>query len=298
MPLVEHKPSTGMSQSPPNNQQGFDGQYSSNYQSLPIAEKNDKPSQPLPSSKPSEEKREKITFAFDQKAYVFSDKSSQYKFMLRATPTLHQQHLTEGIPDYPLIDWCKQFLKKGGCFIDIGANIGSYSVVLADHCSRAYCFEAERMTYHALNGSIALNDKRNIYPYCVAIGSMKNSGKRMTLHTDLTNNYQSTMSELVKENSQGPFEKERPQICSLDSFKLSEISLVKINVNGWELEVFKGAQETLKRSDYPTVIFRADPDSWYKSEKDKLFTFIRATGYEIVPIKNYPHMFIAERAQE
>jgi hypothetical protein len=89
-------------------------------------------------------------------------------------------------------------------------------------------------------------------------------------------------------------------VKTLDSFQISNIGLLKIDVEGFEKNVLQGAQETLKASGYPTIFF----ESWVperegegfpsKSLREELFEYIESTGYRVVPIRGYPEMFIAE----
>lgn len=55
--------------------------------------------------------------------------------------------LANGIYEYNLIKWCEQFLDKNSTFVDIGAHIGTYTILLKDHCKQLYTFEAQRSTF-------------------------------------------------------------------------------------------------------------------------------------------------------
>lgn len=49
--------------------------------------------------------------------------------------------------DYPLIQWCEQYLTSQGVFIDIGSDIGSFSTNLSKVCRSVYAFETNIILY-------------------------------------------------------------------------------------------------------------------------------------------------------
>lgn len=145
-------------------------------------------------------------------------------------------------------------LKKGETFIDIGANIGLMSL----HASRiignrgeVLSFEPLSDTYNILLQNIALNKANNIKAKNIAIGST-NGMVEIFNGTDLNRG----TSSLIKTN-QGQSSRKVP-IKRLDTYldknPIDSITCIKIDVEGWELEVLKGATKTLSGSDAPLCI--------------------------------------------
>ena len=57
-----------------------------------------------------------------------------------------------------------------------------------------------------------------------------------------------------------------------------------------ELYVLKGALETLKQSNYPTILFESN------NENKELFDYIKEIGYKgIIPVGGYKNMFLTEK---
>jgi hypothetical protein len=54
-----------------------------------------------------------------------------------------------------------------------------------------------------------------------------------------------------------------------------------------ELNVLKGAVETLKNSNYPTILFESN------DRNDDLFDFIKQLSYKIVQVSGVNNMFLA-----
>jgi hypothetical protein len=60
------------------------------------------------------------------------------------------------------------------------------------------------------------------------------------------------------------------------------VRLIKIDVEGLELDVIKGAQETILRSNYPSLIFESwTQHEWWDEKREELFSYVKDLGYEI-----------------
>ena len=69
---------------------------------------------------------------------------------------------------------------------------------------------------------------------------------------------------------------------------------MKLDVEGWEINVLKGAQRTLKASGYPPFIFEAWPDAWFAEKKAQLLYYVRDTlKYVVEPIAGTGNIFLA-----
>ncbi len=197
-----------------------------------------------------------------------------------------------GIPEKPLIDWAKQFGDKNKIFIDCGAHMGSYSILLADHFKEVFAFEAQRRTYYQLCGNIFINEKSNITPHHIAV-------------TDKVHAHQTATLSVVSEDGGGStlliprepvLHSERVDTMNLDNYRFDDVGLIKLDIEGNELAALRGAELTLKRSNFPPIIFEANNDDWYEPEKKNLFSYIRSLGYDIAEIRPFENMYVAMTA--
>lgn len=216
---------------------------------------------------------------------TFIDKHSGYLFSAKSSECIEHMKV-HGIFEYSLIDWCSQFLSKDKLFIDIGANIGTYSIILSKYCKEVHAFECSPDTYDNLNKSVLLNNVKNIVTHVEGLGDEeKESIFYLTSRDGGTDSFID-----VPGYTSG---KTIVTIKTLDSFNLTDIGFIKIDVEGFELSCLKGCQQTLKNSNYPPFIFEANHDAWYKNMKIELFEFIISLGYKIHPINGYANMYLA-----
>jgi FkbM family methyltransferase len=191
-------------------------------------------------------------------------------------------YINHGLFESNLIDWVKQFCNKESNFLDIGAHSGTYSISLSNICKHVYSFEPQKMTYYSLCGSVALSNINNITCINIGLGSPEQIGEQ-TLN--IVSNDGGGSSLFV--NNTVVLATETIQINTLDSFNLENIGFIKMDVEENELFVLKGALNTLKKSNYPKILFESN------NSNEELFSFLKKLNYKIIQISGYSNMFLA-----
>lgn len=193
-----------------------------------------------------------------------------------------------GLFESKLIEWAKQFCDKSKSFIDIGAHTGTYSVSLSNYAKHVYSFEPQKMTYYGLCGSIALSNIQNVTCINVGLGSKEQSGTAvLRIKSD------DGGGSSIHENPDAKILKtEKIYIKTLDSYHIDNIGFIKMDVEENELYVLKGAVETIKRSDYPPILFESNENN------EELFDYIKSIGYKIIKIRGYTNMYLTEKQME
>jgi FkbM family methyltransferase len=188
-----------------------------------------------------------------------------------------------GLFERQLIEWCKQFCDIDKNFIDIGAHTGTYSISLADKCKKVFSFEPQRMTFYSLCGSVALSNKKNIECINIGLGSKEQVGKQILNVISVDGGGSSIFINPQIEI----LDTEEIDIKTLDSFNLTDIGFIKIDVENNELFVISGGTETLKRNNYPKILFESN------FENETLMNFIESLGYRIITLNGVNNMFLA-----
>jgi FkbM family methyltransferase len=203
-----------------------------------------------------------------------------------------------GLYEQSIIQWaCDTFVHPGKDVLDIGAHCGIYTVEMAKK-THVHAFECSPRSFTYLCANLALrNIQSNVTPYRVALG-----------------NAVGRASYYVRDPKDGggngiiPFDYDRQRstptisvpMATLDSFELSNIGFIKLDVEGAEQQVLEGGVETLRRNGYPKILF----ESWRPAQetlgfsaialRTSLFAFLESLGYHIVPVQGWDEMFLAE----
>jgi FkbM family methyltransferase len=141
------------------------------------------------------------------------------------------------------------------------------------------------MTYYALCGGVALSNKRNIRCINVGLGSEEQRGKQ-TLNIVSNDGGGSTIQSA---NNMNVLRQEEITVETLDSFELSNIGFIKMDVEENEYFVLLGARNTLELSGFPTILFECNNPS----ENKQLFEYLVTLGYKVVHVSGVNNMFLA-----
>jgi FkbM family methyltransferase len=154
----------------------------------------------------------------------------------------------------PELKFLEQISSGRNVALDIGANVGYYTYKMAKMFSKVYAFEANPNLVDALRayGSPAIE---------VIPKGLSSRATTATLYIPLQDNRQLVgWASLTPGNCPGVEQhvQQQVELVTLDSFGIRSVSLVKIDVEGHEIEVLKGARQTLTEC-RPVVIVEVTP---------------------------------------
>ena len=138
---------------------------------------------------------------------------------------------------------------KGSVFIDVGAHIGKYSIILSDNFERVVSVEAENRNFAALKGNITLNGlDGKIMP--VNKAAFSGNGKKLVLKVSKNDSVTHAVSDeaLNVSNKEDFQEVESVSIddliadCGLNP---ADVDLIKIDAEGAEYPILLGAKNIL-----------------------------------------------------
>ncbi|PJG83211.1 FkbM family methyltransferase [Caviibacterium pharyngocola] len=152
--------------------------------------------------------------------------------------------------------------------IEVGSNIGMHAVPIAQKISQGklFCFEPQRVIFQNLCCNLSLNQLTNVYTYNEGVGAQENYIEIATSNYETAWNYGSFSLDKGF-NTEGEFggviDKQVIRVNSLDRHpeiqKLNSLALLKIDAEGFELNVLDGAKETIGRHK-PIIFLEAHPD--------------------------------------
>jgi FkbM family methyltransferase len=170
--------------------------------------------------------------------------------------------------------------KSGDVFWDIGGHIGSVAIRAGEHPKiyAVHTFEPNPETFHALTLNLKLNPGLPITKHNVALSSSRDTG---VLHTGAAGN----SGRASMQRTEG-----RPRTVScetIDHLVANEIvpppDLMKLDVEGWESEVLRGAQWTLRTFPPRAIVFEDEPAG--ENDISDTFTLLNSVGYTIEAIE-------------
>lgn len=188
-------------------------------------------------------------------------------------------------------DVIDHFINENDTVIDCGANFGYNSILMGKRIGfhgKLFVFEPQRIVFQQLCGNLILNNIFNANAYQFALG--ENDG----LTSMFPINYEKSWVNIGDLSiGQGG---EEVQMMKLDNILeiVNTVDFIKLDVQGYELEVIKGAKQIL--SEFKPHLFVEIEDhqlAKFKISREKLIAEIKSFGYRIFNIANdYPVDFI------
>lgn len=173
--------------------------------------------------------------------YAERSKLIMWKGLVGATGNLYC-----GLLEFEDMAFVLHFLREDDLFIDIGANVGSYTVLGASEVgAETISIEPVPQTFKTLKANIALNNlERNTKALNIGLGSKKGILK-FTSSFDAINHVATE-----QETDTIDVEVERFD----DIISIAKPALVKIDVEGFETEVLKGMEKALMNRNLKGII--------------------------------------------
>ena len=171
--------------------------------------------------------------------------------------------------------YLQKTLKEGMNIIDIGANVGVYTVLAAEKVGKngkVIAVEPEPKNYKRLIENINLNGFKNIIPQNIALTDHEGS-ERLYLSSS-----SGSHSLSPKEDTISSIEVSLKTLDNLlEELNLKKIDIIKIDTEGSEIPILKGAEKTLKTN--PNIkIFVASYH--YPSETKEVCQFLNKRGFK------------------
>jgi FkbM family methyltransferase len=155
--------------------------------------------------------------------------------------------------------WIDKFGSKKNIFFDVGSNIGVYSLYYASlYKAEVFAFEPQYKNVTLLSRNLRLNNLQN-YVTIIPNPLYKNN-KIDFLFSSTDNEAASASTTFIKKNIfiSKNFEKKLTMSYSIDFLVKNNLipqpNMIKIDVDGNELDVIKGAQKTINKKNCKSIL--------------------------------------------
>jgi FkbM family methyltransferase len=166
----------------------------------------------------------------------------------------------------------KQLIRPGMTVVEAGANIGAHSIDMARACAPGpfYAFEPQPRIFQILCANLALNDIANAFAYPEGCGEV--AGEAVVPLVDYSQQGNFGGLALKTGGERGV----RVRIRPLDELELPACGLLKVDVEGFEPQVLRGARRTIARC-RPAIYIENDRSA----QQQAVISLIAEMGYRL-----------------
>ena len=168
------------------------------------------------------------------------------------------------------IEWIETFFKPGDVFFDIGANVGAYSLVAAKFCRgrlKVYAFEPGFITFPQLCKNVVTNGcQESIVPLQIAL-SNRTGIEVFNYHNLIPGGAIHALGEPIDYKGDTFEPVLRQPVISyriddlIEQFQVPVPNHIKLDVDGIEFDVLRGAEKALGNPALTSVIMELEEDT-------------------------------------
>jgi FkbM family methyltransferase len=162
------------------------------------------------------------------------------------------------------ISWCQSQNKKFRNALDIGAWCGTWSVAMSKYCKNIHAFEPDGTHFECLTRNVGPHV--HIDPKMIAVGDTNDT---VALTKD-------DFTQARRVDGKGDI-----QLHIIDSFDFKNVDLIKIDVEGYEMRVLKGAEKTLKTCQFLMIELNNNSKK-YQSSNIEIEEYLSQTGFRVL----------------
>lgn len=180
-----------------------------------------------------------------------------------------------------------KILSENDIAVDIGANIGYHTLSMAKivgNYGKVYAFEPQRILFQELCCNVILNRLDNVYAYNAGISSEISYS-----YLPIIDYYSKEISlGCISLNNNDNKNTEKVELFPLEYFNIKKINFVKIDVEGYELNVLNGMNNILI-NDNPTLFIEINSQDYHDT-----LNFLKNMNYNIyrVVVAGWDHDYL------
>ena len=157
--------------------------------------------------------------------------------------------------------------KHNGCFVDVGANVGLWTFLLAEKNITVHAFEPSPRPQRTLKQNAERYFNVHVYPFALGEGNYE---AKLNLHEISGHN------SLIGRGKDFTGNQISVVVRTLDSFNLQNVGLIKIDTEGYEVPILLGARQTIAKHKPRLVI---EVHITYIENIEKITTILKQLNY-------------------
>jgi FkbM family methyltransferase len=186
----------------------------------------------------------------------------------------------------------KNSINKGDIIIDIGANIGYYTLLfarLAGNVGKVYAFEPDPRNYTLLEKNIRTNNHMNVKLEKMAVSDKKTKSKLYLKDSGVGSSINNSNIDKVDEI-------DIDTISLDDYFKDNSINpdFIKIDIEGHELNALKGMKSFLQLNNKVQIMVEYNPltKNYFNSDPMDSLNFLAEFGFKFRDLNSNSQIFL------
>lgn len=201
------------------------------------------------------------------------------------------------------LSFLKKVIRPGDTFLDIGANIGLFSLMaspLVASQGKVISFEPSSNTHQRLMENIALNKFTNVETHQIAL-----SNQDATAELNITGGGFDAWNSLATPSEGKVVNTEEVKTMKLDSFvqnypEVDKIAFIKLDVEGWEIPVIEGGKMFLGGKQAPHLLVEFTEENAQNAGYSckQLYDLLVELGYSLYTYNDKTHRLIEEPLRE
>lgn len=197
------------------------------------------------------------------------------------TRDMIKTHIKSHVPWEPhVIAVFERYVKAGDVVLDVGAHIGTHTIRLAKMVGpkgEVVAFEPQTKIFQELLVNLDLNQIQNVRAEYAALGD-RHGRVSMSWAKD-TNESSTTIGTGGN----------RVELRTLDSYRFERVSLIKIDVEGFERQVLEGGRATILKHK-PLIVLEVlgadNPRKMREGNPRRVFKLLADLGYSVKRIRD------------
>lgn len=201
-----------------------------------------------------------------------------------ASPMEYDVRINSCAKEPETIEWIEECFKPGDVIFDVGANVGAYSLIAASHLKtrlKIFAFEPSFLNFPRLCQNITLNGfSDSIVAFNVAL-SGKTGLNTFNYHNFTVGGAIHTLGDAIdyQKKAFAPVFKQTVISYTMDDF-IAQFNIptpnhLKLDVDGIEFEILKGASKTLSNPSLKTILVEMSED------ETQMMDYIQGHGFKV-----------------